>query len=132
MNFCGGSDSKESAWNAEDPCSIPGSGRPLGEGNGNPLQYSCLESPSDEEPSGRQSMGLQRVEHKDMSLSELLELVMDREAWRTAIHGVIKSQTRLSNFHFHLVFHCVYVPQFLYRFTCQWTSRLLPCPSCCK
>ena len=33
----------------------------------------------------------------DMSLSELQELVMDREAWRAAIHGVTKSQTRLSN-----------------------------------
>ena len=33
----------------------------------------------------------------DMSLSELREMVMDREAWRTAIHGVAKSQTRLSN-----------------------------------
>ena len=33
----------------------------------------------------------------DLSLSELLELVMDREAWRAAIHGVTKSQTRLSN-----------------------------------
>ena len=33
----------------------------------------------------------------DMSLSELRELVMDREAWRAAIHGVVKSQTRLSN-----------------------------------
>ena len=33
----------------------------------------------------------------DMSLSELLELVIDREAWRAAIHGVIKSQTRLSD-----------------------------------
>ena len=33
----------------------------------------------------------------DMSLSELRELVMDREAWHAAIHGVVKSQTRLSN-----------------------------------
>ena len=33
----------------------------------------------------------------DVSLSELRELVMDREAWRAAIHGVSKSQTRLSN-----------------------------------
>ena len=33
----------------------------------------------------------------DMSLSELREMVMDREAWRAAIHGVIKSQTQLSN-----------------------------------
>ena len=33
----------------------------------------------------------------DMSLSELLELVMDREAWRAAIHGLAKSRTQLSN-----------------------------------
>ena len=39
--------SKESACNAGDPGSIPGSGRSPGEGNGNPLQYSCLENPMD-------------------------------------------------------------------------------------
>ena len=43
----GGSDSKVFAYNAGDPCSILGSGRSTGEGNGNPLQYSCLENPMD-------------------------------------------------------------------------------------
>ena len=41
----GGSEVKASACNAEDPGLIPGSGRSPGEGNGNPLQYSCLENP---------------------------------------------------------------------------------------
>ena len=41
------SDGKESACNAEDPGSIPGSGRSLGEGNSNPVQYSCLENSMD-------------------------------------------------------------------------------------
>ena len=45
--FPGGSNGKESACNAGDPDSIPGSGRSPGEGNGNPLQYSCLENPMD-------------------------------------------------------------------------------------
>ena len=45
--FPGGSDSRESAYNAEDPGSIPGSGISPGEGNGNPLQYSCLGNPMD-------------------------------------------------------------------------------------
>ena len=45
--FPGGSDGKASAYSVGDPGSISGSGRSPGEGNGNPLQYSCLESPMD-------------------------------------------------------------------------------------
>ena len=57
------SDGKESACNAGDLGSIPGLGRSLGEGNGNPLQCSCLEN------------------------------TMDRGAWWAAVYGVAKSQT---------------------------------------
>ena len=47
MDFPGGSDSKVSAYSAGDLGSIPGSGKSSGEGNGSPLQYSCLENPMD-------------------------------------------------------------------------------------
>ena len=47
MGFPGGSDRKESACSTGDLGSIPGSGRSPGEGNGNLLQYSCLENPMD-------------------------------------------------------------------------------------
>jgi len=60
--FPRGSDDKESAYNAGDMGSIPGSGRSPGERNGNPLQYSCLEIPWTEEPGRLQSMGLQESE----------------------------------------------------------------------
>ena len=65
--FPGGSDSKESACNAGGLSSIPGSGRSPREGNGNPLQYSCLENP------------------------------MDRGAWWATIHGITKGWTQLSD-----------------------------------
>ena len=61
--FSGGAEVKASACNVGDLGSIPGSGRSPGEGNGNPLQYSCLENP------------------------------MDRGAWWATVHGVAKSQT---------------------------------------
>ena len=69
-SFPAGSDGKASAYNAGDPGSIPGWGRSSGEGNGNPLQYSCLENP------------------------------MDRGAWWATVHGVAKSQTLLGDFTF--------------------------------
>ena len=47
QGFPGGSDNKVSASSVGDLGSIPGSGRSSGEGNGNPLQYSCLENPMD-------------------------------------------------------------------------------------
>ena len=50
---------KDSACSAGDLGSIPGSGRSPGEGNGNPLQYSCLENPMEEEPGRLQFMGSQ-------------------------------------------------------------------------
>ena len=68
--FPGGAEVKASACNAEDLGSIPGLARSPGEGNGNPLQHSCLENP------------------------------MDRGAWWATVHGVAKSRTRMSNFTF--------------------------------
>ena len=50
LGFPGGSDDKAPARNVGDPGSIPGLGRSPGEGNGNPLQYSCLENPMDRGP----------------------------------------------------------------------------------
>ena len=70
IDFPGGSDGKASVYNEGDPGSIPGSGRSPGEGNGNPLQYSCLENP------------------------------MDGGAWWATVHRVAKSRTRLSDFTF--------------------------------
>ena len=77
LGFPGGSEVKASAWNAGDPALIPESRRSPGEGNGNPLQYSCLENP------------------------------MDGGAWKTAVHGVAESRTRLSDFTFTFHFHAL-------------------------
>ena len=65
--FPGGSVGEEPTGNAGDLGSIPESGRCPRGGNGNPLQYPCLENP------------------------------MDRGAWRATVHGVAKNQTRMSN-----------------------------------
>ena len=59
--FPGGSVSKESACNAGNPGSVPGLGRSPGEGNGNPLQYSCLENPMDRGACWLQSSSVQFI-----------------------------------------------------------------------
>ena len=71
MSVSNDSDGKESACDGGDRGLIPGSGRSPGEGNGNPLQNSCLENP------------------------------MNREAWQATVHGVTNSQTQLSDKHFY-------------------------------
>ena len=66
LGFPGGSVGKESACNAGDTGDTgltPGSGRPPGEGQDNPLQHSFWRIPWTEKPGGLQSLGLQRVEH---------------------------------------------------------------------
>ena len=69
MVFSGGSVGKDSACNVGDLGSVPESGRSPGEGNGNPLQYLCLENP------------------------------MDRGAWWPTVHGVTKTWTEQTDSH---------------------------------
>ena len=69
LGFPGGSDRKESACYAGDPGLIPGSGRSLGEGNGNQHQYSCLENPMDSSLVGYHSWG-----HKESDITDRLAL----------------------------------------------------------
>ena len=56
----------------------------------------------------------------DMSLSELRELVMDREAWRAVIHGITKSRTRLSDFTFTFHFHALEKEMATHSSTLAW------------
>ena len=68
--FPGGSDGKESACNAGDPGSIPGSGKSPGRGHGNPLQDSCLEYPMDR---GAWSEGYSSWGHKESDIANLIK-----------------------------------------------------------
>ena len=129
MGFPGGTDGKESVCIAGDPSLIPGLGRSPGEGNGNQLQYSCLENSMDRGAWQATSMELQRAglnfyiyvcvyvytythtltgEGNGTSLQySCLENPMDGEVWWAAVHGVAKSQTRLSDFPFTFHFHAL-------------------------
>ena len=121
QGFPGSSDGKASAYNVGDLGSISGSGRYPGEGNGNPLHYSCLENP------------------------------MDGGAWWATVHGVGKSDTtnnwastmpsrfihvvtndRISSFYGWIAFHfiCIYIYiTFCLSTHLQWT---IPCLDYCK
>ena len=78
MDFPGGSDGKASAYNAGDPGSFPGLGRSPGEGNGNPLQYFCLENPMDGGACRLQSMGSQsRTQLSKFTLLQWLYILWD-------------------------------------------------------
>ena len=77
MGFPGGSEVKASAWNSGDSGSIPGSRRSPGEGNDNPLQYSCLGNP------------------------------MEGGAWWDTVHGVTKSLIGLNDITFTVLTHRV-------------------------
>ena len=99
-DFPGGSDSEESACNAGDTGSIPGSGIPAGGGHGNPLWYSCPENLMDREPGGLQSMGGNLMDREPGGLQSVGGTLMDREPGGL-VRGVAKSRTRLSNTHTH-------------------------------
>ena len=62
MGFLGGSVVKNPPANAGDAGSVPGSGRSPGEGNGNPLQYSCLGNPMDREETSRSPCGRKELD----------------------------------------------------------------------
>ena len=100
-----GSDGKVSACNVGDPSLIPGLGRSPGEGNGNPLQYSCLESS------------------------------MDWGAWKATVYGVAKRRTQLSDFTFTFTFHSAYKLnkqgdniQLWHTPFPIWKQSVVPCP----
>ena len=93
---------KESAYNAGDLGSIPGLWRCPGEGNGNPLQYSCLENP------------------------------MDREAWQLHCAWGRKSRTWLSDFHFTKIHIYIYIYIYTYIYIYIYGQLKLSAKRCCR
>ena len=94
LGFPGGSDSKESACNAGDLGSIPGLGRPPGEGHGNPLQYACLENPHGQRTLMVYSSWLCKDRMRAQIRDDLKDWLPDRFSQQAALCSV------------HLIIHC--------------------------
>ena len=102
VGFPGGSGGKESACNAGDLGSVPGLGRSLGEGHGNPLQCSCLENPWTEEPGGLHTVhGVTKSWMQPKRLSTRLVILISHVSYL---------EKHWSNFIFLIsLFLCVYI-----------------------
>ena len=141
--FLGGSGSKESAHNAGVLGSISGLGRSAGEGNGYPLQYSCLENSMDREPGGLQSVGSQGVGH-DWVTNAFTTYTTYKQHYTIYVFIFLTSlydslvYPRFCKWHYSIpfygwvIFHCTYVPELLCPFLCWWTFKLITCPRYCK
>ena len=94
MNFPGGSDGKESACSAGDLGSIPGLGRSPLEGNGNPLQYSCLENSMDGGAWWATVHGVS-VRHKLVTKQQQMGIYDSKQAWKKTCVGPGEKETRV-------------------------------------
>ena len=140
--FPGGSDGKESSCNAGDPGLTPGMGRSPGEGNSNPLQYSCLEKPMDRGAWRAYSPWCHEVLDRTewLNSSRFWPICLNMRylffsLWLTSLCMTLSSLgpsmslqiTQFPSFYSWVILHYIYV-QLLFPFLSWWTLRLLPKP----
>ena len=130
MCFPGGSEGKESACNAGDPGSTPGLGGSLGEGNGNPFQYSCLENSHGQRSLAGYHMDSDCLIHCHISfITQSLIRGTNSAHFLSLKYGVAKSRTQMSNFtHLDAYSNCTY--SFAASFSAiLWLHRSFPVAS---
>ena len=112
MGLLGDSDGKESTCNAGDPGSIPGLGRPPGEGNGKALWYSCLGNPMDRGAKWARVFAIKRVRHTRLSNSRFhfirrfVTIKWDHGQYPTCCKQLIHVN---SNYYYNFCYYCVCV-----------------------